>query len=218
MVLFIQTRKQNTAQGHLRLGYKDTVIPAGCTAWVKCKVLPQLDSSESLVLFEPIESGVPLQFLGLGKSLLEIQLGNTPCVMVPFESHTKHDSVLAKSSAVDNMQSIKKVETELVLGDVETDKVTVASAEAQSPQTLGQPPVDLSHLEKEQQAIMAKMLYEECAAFAKDTDDLGFIPILQISLCLKDAIPIQKAYPSIPKPLFAEVIEYIKYVFAEGGL
>lgn len=72
------------------------------------------------------------------------------------------------------------------------------------------PPVDLSHLTVDQQEIVRAMLYEESSAFAWDANDIGCIPSLQMTINLKDDIPVQKAYSSIPKTLFSEVKVYIQ--------
>lgn len=220
IVHFIQTRKETTAQGRLRMGYKDTIVPAGSTTWVRCKVPPQLDPSESLVLFEPEESCVQLHQLGLGEGLLEIQPGKVPYVAVPLENHTKHDIVLTRKTAIGSIQPIKKViETDLPIErDSKPETATVAQAETNTTPKLWQPPVGLSHLEKQQQETVEKMLYEESAAFAKDANDIGCIPSLEMSLNLKDDIPVQKAYSSVPKPLFAEVKEYIQDLLAKGWI
>lgn len=147
MVHFIQTHQENTAQGRLRVGYRDTVIPAGSTTWVKCKVPPQLDPSERLVLFEPEESSVQLQQLGLGEGLLEIQPSKLPYVAVPVENHTRHDIVLTRKTAIGSVQAIKKViETDSPIeSDAKVEATTVCQAETGSPRTLWQPPVDLGH-------------------------------------------------------------------------
>lgn len=52
------------------------------------------------------------------------------------------------------------------------------------------------------------MLYES-AAFSRDADDIGCIPSLQMQISLKDDIPVQRAYSTVPKPLFNEVKSYI---------
>lgn len=220
MVHFIQTHQENTAQGRLRVGYRDTVIPAGSTTWVKCKVPPQLDPSERLVLFEPEESSVQLQQLGLGEGLLEIQPGKLPYVAVPVENHTRHDIVLTRKTAIGSVQAIKKViETDSPIeNDAKVEATTVCQAETGSPRTLWQPPVDLGHLEKQQQDIVEKMLWEESGAFAKDAHDIGCIPSLHMSLNLKDDVPVQRAYSSVPKPLFSEVKEYIQDLLAKGWI
>ena len=81
-----------------------------------------------------------------------------------------------------------------------------------------QPPVDLSHLTLEQQHLVEEMLHEEAAAFAQDSGDIGCIPSLQMSVRLSNDIPIQKAYASIPKPLYKEVKEYIQELLVKGWI
>ncbi len=84
--------------------------------------------------------------------------------------------------------------------------------------TLWHPPVDLSHLSEDQQAVVKQMLHEESASFARDGNDVGCIPSLQMSINLKDGIPVQRAYSSIPKPLFKEVKDYIQDLLAKGWI
>lgn len=65
-------------------------------------------------------------------------------------------------------------------------------------------PVEISHLSEEQQEIVSKMLYEESSAFARDANDIGCVPSLRLAITSKDDIPVQKAYSSIPKPLYQQ--------------
>ena len=62
------------------------------------------------------------------------------------------------------------------------------------------------------------MLYEESRAFARDGNDIGCIPNLQMVINLKDDIPVQRSYTSIPKPLFKEVKEYIQDLILKGWI
>lgn len=62
------------------------------------------------------------------------------------------------------------------------------------------------------------MLFEELLAFAHSDDDMGSIPSLQISITLKDGVPIQKSYTSVPQPLYQEVKEYIQVLLAKGWI
>ena len=80
------------------------------------------------------------------------------------------------------------------------------------------PPVVLAHLEEVQQSIVRKMLFEESLAFARSDNDMGSIPSLQMSITLKDDIPVQKSYTSVPKPLYQEVKEYIQDLLAKGWI
>lgn len=71
-------------------------------------------------------------------------------------------------------------------------------------------PVDISHLSHEQQRVVKEVLCEECGASSSNRDDIGCIPSLQMEIRSKDDIPVQRAYASIPKPLYKEVKEYIQ--------
>ena len=62
------------------------------------------------------------------------------------------------------------------------------------------------------------MLFEESLAFARSDNDMGSIPILQMSITLKDDLPVQKSYTSVPKPLYQEVKEYIQDLLAKGWI
>lgn len=83
---------------------------------------------------------------------------------------------------------------------------------------LWDPPVNLAHLKEEQQETARKMLCQESNAFARDCKDLGCIPNLQMVINLTDDIPVQRAYTSIPKPLFKEVKDYIQDLLVKGWL
>lgn len=86
------------------------------------------------------------------------------------------------------------------------------------PTTLWHLPVDVSHLSDEQQRKVKQMLYEESGAFACDDEDIGCIPSLQMSINLKDNIPVQQTYAAVPKPLYKEVKEYIQDLLAKGWI
>lgn len=217
IVHFVQRKKCVAPQGRLRIGQK--VIPAGGITWVKSRVPLQLDPSDSLVLFEPEESCVQLEQLDIGEGLVEIHNERHPYVAVPLGNHTKHDIILPRKSPICSIQPIKII--------VETDSpekrdVMVQGAIVSSAQSTcaprWQPPVHLSHLNKEQQEVVSRMLYEESSAFSRDASDIGCIPSLRMYIDTKDEIPVQKAYSSVPKHLVAEVEKYIQDLLAKGWI
>ena len=53
------------------------------------------------------------------------------------------------------------------------------------------------------------MLWEEAASFSEE-DEIGNAEGLQINIILTDTIPVQKTYNSIPRPLYAEVKQYVE--------
>ena len=97
-----------------------------------------------------------------------------------------------------------------------SEKVQQLTAEVESDNWL--PPVDLTHLEPEQCAVVEKMLIEENAAFARDDNDIGSAEDLQKKINLMDTIPVQCTYTSIPKPLYKEVREHIEDMLVKGWI
>jgi len=80
------------------------------------------------------------------------------------------------------------------------------------------PPVDISHLQEDEQEMVRNMLYEESDVFAREDDDIGCIPSLSLKINLKDDTPVQKCYNSIPKPLYKEVKEYVQNLLTQGWI
>lgn len=227
---FIQTKLINddyVSQSALKVEQRDVVIPAGQVKHVTCKVLTTFDLSSTLVLFEPSESSPQLQLLDVGDSLLQVYQAKVPYVRIPIGNHMRHDVTLPHQTALGSIEPISKI--------VQTDEQEQPSAnvagEDNSPKSLNNsryekstkipqwdPPVDVSHLSKEQQKIVKDMLREESGAFSQDDKDMGCIPSLEMSITLKDSTPIQKSYTSIPKPLYKEVKEYIEDLLVRGWI
>lgn len=230
LVNFIQTKLTSdnvVSQSVLKVGLYDVVIPAGQVKYVKCKVSSTVDMSNPLVLFEPTESNPQLQQLDVGNSLLTVCDARVPYVKVPIGNHTKHDVTLTGRAALGTIEPIAGV-VQTDLPNLGEPKVTqdVDPDVSQIPQQCGEdqatqewdPPVDVSHLTEDQQTVAKKMLREESGAFARDENDMGCIPSLEMTITLKDTTPIQKSYTSIPKPLYKEVKEYIEDLLARGWI
>lgn len=169
---------------------------------MQCRVPPTFDVNNRLVLYEPDESSTNLEQLSVGEGLLEISLSRWPCVSVPFSNHTKHEIILPKRTTLGTIQHVVKVfEMGKEAQPAKSPQHGTVRAEVDSvtapefpPSKLWQPLVDRSHLNPEQQEVLKKMLYEESAAFAQDRNNIGCIPSLQMSIRLKDDIPVQRAY------------------------
>ena len=78
------------------------------------------------------------------------------------------------------------------------------------------PPIDLTGLTVEEQALARQLLCEERDSFAASEDDIGCIPDLQMDLTLKNDNPVQNNYISIPRPLYPEVKVYIEDLLNRG--
>lgn len=221
MVSFIQTVEPNVTQGRLRTGERDVVIPAGQVAWVKCRVPSTMNPSDSLVLFEADdESSQALEQLDVLTGLVKIQNETKPYVTIAVNNDTKHDITLPRKTALGTLEPVERiVGTETPSEPQPTVTVREVTVEPAAPAaTSWLPPVNLEHLEEEQQEIVKRMLLEECGAFAKDGNDIGCNPNLQMVINLKDDIPVQRAYTSIPKPLLREVKEYVQDLLVRGWI
>lgn len=220
LVSYIRTNRPSMCAGRVRTGNYDTAIPAGQVAWVKCQVPLTVDGLDPLLLFEPEESNVHLSELEVGEGLLEMQVAKRPYVTIPVRNNTKHPVILPRKTVLGSVQTVARV-IETSPQEISWPKVATSAATTPATKTaptLWQPPVDLSHLSEEEQGKVKEMLWEESAAFARDSDDIGCIPSLQMSINLKDEIPVQRAYSSVPKPLFKEVKEYVQDLLMKGWI
>lgn len=179
-----------------------------------------MDESGTVALFEPDEDNVQLEQLDMGEGLLEVQSSGSSYVAVPIGNHSTCDITLSRNTSLGYVHPIETVlEADRRRETKDIGKVHGASvAVVDECLTLWHPPVDLSHLSEDQQAVVKQMLHEESASFARDGNDVGCIPSLQMSINLKDDIPVQRSYSSIPKPLFKEVKDYIQDLLAKGWI
>lgn len=212
-------------QVSINVGPQDIVIHSGCVTHVKCRVPNNFDLTNPMVLFEPVMGCPQFDQLIVGEGLLKIQNPQNPYVQIPIGNQTMHSITLPRKTTLGSIQAVRKViETDqadfqpLYVEVNSLDSLAGTKDEGRNPSTLWHPPVDLSHLSKEQQEQVKELLYEESAAFARDDDDIGCIPSLQMAITLKDDIPVQRTYASVPKPLYQEVKEYIQDLLARGWI
>ena len=142
---------------------------------------------------------------------------------MPISNHSKHEITLPKRTTLGTIQHVAKVlEADAPeLEQVEPASTEEASAEVNnvaSPSEPWLPPVDISDLTTEQQHMVKEVLYAESGAFARDSSDIGCIPSLKMEINVKDDIPTNRAYASIPKPLYKEVKEYIQELLVKGWI
>ncbi|RXN32232.1 sodium potassium calcium exchanger 4-like protein [Labeo rohita] len=198
-----------------------TTSDRSCVTHVKCRVPDNFNDTSPMVLFEPVMECPQLDQLIVGEGLLKIQNPQKPYVQIPVGNQTMHSITLPRKTTLGSIQTVRKViETDqadfqpLSVEVNSMDSLAGTKDEGRNSTTLWHPPVNLSHLNKEQQEQVKELLYEESAAFARDDDDIGCIPSLQMAITLKDDIPVQRTYASVPKPLYQEVKEYIQDLLA----
>ena len=62
------------------------------------------------------------------------------------------------------------------------------------------------------------MLLEEAESFSKTDDDVGRAEELQVDINLTDSVPVQRKYTGIPRPLYAEVKQYVEDLLNRGWI
>ena len=198
---------------------------------IKCKTNIGVVDSLLPVMFEP-DSDISLpEELQMSESLLYIKPGVCSSLKIPIQNPTDHDIVLSRRTLIGRLKSVSAVvplpnvncklpnsqnSDSPSMQEFSSEKVQQSTAEIESDNWL--PPVDLTHLEPEQRAVVKKMLIEENTAFARDDNDIGSAEDLQMKINLMDTIPVQRTYTSLPKPLYKEVREHIEDMLVKGWI
>lgn len=234
LVSALQTSEETARECSVRMGKTGFTIPAGQIAEAKYRIREW--PRGGVMLFQPsLVSNCP-EGLELFPAIVNVPHGSTKVVKIPIQNPTKHDIYLTKRTVLGTLEQITEVKpVNCSPGSSEPVSHTVNTHSAQlsmNKQNLtcdkyvtkgrtGQrwhPPVDVSHLEEDQQKIVRDMLYEESDVFAKDDSDIGCIPNLQLKIHLKDETPVQTSYNSVPKPLYKEVKEYVQNLLNKGWI
>jgi hypothetical protein len=153
------------------------------------------------------------------ETLTAIKKGKSTILEIPVFNNTQHDIMLPKRTVLGRIQlvrSVTEVDVRLKGSEENEDRDVMGQSEAST--TGGKehdanqeesvtPKVDLTGLTPEQRPIARKKLYEERDAFAKNEDDIGRIPDLQMNINLTYMRPVQMIYiyTAIPRPLYPEV-------------
>ncbi|KAI7789706.1 hypothetical protein IRJ41_001809 [Triplophysa rosa] len=225
IVSFVQEKAHWNTEAVVTVGPRDVVLPPGQVTHVKCEVPVDVEGSEPVVLFESSEESVSLTQIDVGEGLMEVGGRDRPYVRIPLCNPTTCEITIKRHTPLGSIQPIASIIEAERYDGVNCEDFPVNRREELSCQeretgirtdSRWHPPVDISHLEEEQQKLVTDMLYEESDVFARENDDIGCIPGLQMTINLKDEVPVQRAYASIPKPLYKEVKEYVQDLLARG--
>ena len=224
---------ENPVKDHLlndtvRVGKKGVIIHSGQVCEIRCHV-----KSRPLgvtVLFEPtLKSDLP-EGLQLIPALVNAPTGSLKVVKIPVTNQTKHNIFLPARTTLGHIEEIleyrfvnvnaPKANSETLMCAAQVNKASdICNSSPQSSVTeKWHPPVDLQHLEPEQQEVVRQMLYEESDVFAKGEGNIGCIPDLQLKINVVGNNPVQKCYNSIPKPLYKEVKDYVQNLLNRGWI
>ena len=208
----------------VKTGRTSVVVPGGQIRCFSCPVQTDLKVKTEM-LFEPEEN------LSLEEGLeITCQLVNISCssrkVNIYVRNATHHDITMPGKTVIGSIQRI----TDCYPVYSEEHQVnSVAAENAQTPPNsttrksqsdprneLWDPPVNVDHLTKEQQAVVKQMIREESSTFARHKDEVGYIKNLKMDILLTDDVPVAKTYNAIPRPLYEEVKNHIQDLLNQG--
>ncbi|KAL6455438.1 hypothetical protein MHYP_G00361400 [Metynnis hypsauchen] len=209
----------------VRVGKQGVVIQPNQVQSIRCRV--RAWPKGGVMCFEPMAEGGLPEGLEAWPVIIQIPSGATKVVEIPVQNVTKHSVYLPQRTILGLVEEVCAVLPAQVQQPSEPQSTQVSTVQlnhtsmnyTNSPlDQRWHPPVDLSHLETEEQVVVRRMLYEESDVFSRDDGDIGCVPSLKLKIHLKDDIPVQKSYNAIPKPLYNEVKVYVQTLLERGWI
>ena len=210
---------------------RDRTIPKGSVVEVPCRANTGMLDSNVQVVFELDEEGTWPSGLSMSETLLRTKGGSSNQIKLEVRNDSSHDIVIVLKNRtlvgrVELVCSITPVDVkckpfsdDVKTSDAETsgsqssvtrapDETPTASASLSNELDVSE--IDLEGLTPEQKSQAIQMLNEEKDSFSQSEEDIGMIKDLELDIKLKDDIPVQKNYLSIPRLLYPEVKHYLE--------
>lgn len=211
-ILSVLKKQKHSNGSHItRLGRQHVVIPKHKVVNVSCGLLKKSVVSGSHAVLEPNEEAPWPWGLEVKEQMIQLPCENGGRITVAVENTTDDSITLQSRTVLGGLHAVDVVHHLEVNPSSLQTQPSLSSQHSVSPLLGDQstipererwdPPVDLSHLTVEQQQRVREMLREECDVFARDDWDTGCIPDLQMTIQLKDNIPVRRTYNAIPQPL-----------------
>ena len=211
----------------LKTTKRDITLPPKERQRVTCRANTGPVARNTPVLFEPDEASPWPNGLDICETLLTVKKGKSSQVDIEITNNTNHAIVLPGRTLLGRLQLVQSVTpVEVKVKEPASNaqpKGGQVSGANEPDDTLIEEPVgipteipsqikdiDLEGLTPAQKETALKLLTEEADSFAKDDNEIGCIPDLQLDLDLEDQTPVQKNYVAVPKPLYGEVKAYIE--------
>ena len=217
-------REEELCHCTVKVGKRGMVIQPGQVFPVKCRV--RAWPKGGVMCFEPSAEGGWPEGLETWPTVVCMPSGATKYVGIPVQNVTQHSVYLPQHTILGWVEDVCAV-LPVQGGQSQIRSAQVSTAQhgnstrthpESSADMKWHPPVDLSHLEEEEQEVVRQMLFEESDVFSRDDGDIGCVPSLKLKIHLKDDVPVQKSYNAIPKPLYSEVKEYVQNLLERGWI
>ena len=179
------------------------------------------------MMFQQLETELP-ESISAVDCVVTIKKGINNYFQVPVVNQSKYDIVLRKNTNVGVIEYVKSViplqiKQSASCKPPSVNKATVIATD----QILEEPSITLTRTNSEHQQIMVNtvdisgltisdrerekvraMLREESVVFAIDETDIGSVENNKMKIRLKDNIPCQATYNSLPRPVYQELKRY----------
>ena len=163
------------------------------------------------VLFEPDETTPLSEGLTVTETLCFLKQGRSPRVNVEVSNTSSRNimlpgrTILGKLDLVSSLTPIELKEDSKMCRENTTQSASDNNNDKHSFTADQLKGISLDRLTEEQKAKVLDLLTNHQDVFAKDGDDVGSIPSLKMQINLKDNVPVQKNYLSVPRHLYEEV-------------
>jgi len=211
---------------------KNVIVPKCSAVKVTCRANTSYIDESIPALFEPDLTRNWPSGLEINETLVKLQHGTSSRVEIEVFNDTQHDITLNGRTVIGQLNLVTSVTPLEARLKQDTDTTTVAPmfASTSKDPTVITPcyqgdtltgsltQIDLEHLNENERQLVVKMLNEEAESFSKDDEDIGCVPELRMKLELTNKEPVQKTYTSVPRPLYAEVKQYIEDLLNRGWI
>ena len=195
LVNLIRTRTEDACTSVVRVGRRDVMVPRGKSLKCMCRVHLGPVTEELPIIFEPKEESDLPEGLELSEELSRIIPGTSSQVTILVHNSTIRNILLKRRTELGQIYMVKSVlplpKLQDQEGGQEEESAEVPPSMEQT-EELWQPPIDLSHLEEDEQSVVRETLREEAGAFARDENEVGCIDNLELNINLTDDKPVQK--------------------------
>lgn len=178
-------------------------IPGGVTQFI-ASTCPEQPSS-SVVLFEPLASGLPAGLLA-SPCLIQVVRGTA---YVPVVNVGTADVLLYPRIRLGTLSRAQVVSLPTGVTEVRSTTATVSSCTAEVPVQSGVEEVDLSALAPEHQSEVRSLLRRYSSVFSAHDGDLGCTKLISHDIPVLDNVPVRQRYRRIPPSEYEEAKAHI---------
>lgn len=197
--------------GQVTSGSRTLVIPPGCSQVIKAHVRTGATSSEPHnCLFIPREDNKYEEMLN--EALVTIR--HPTKVLLGVHNPSSRSVFIPRNTKLGRLETIASVVS--VEANIQSD----GSCRQSTSEITIAPQVSLGSLklsEKEKKQV-TDLLARNGDVFARNDDDIGYVPELKLDIQMVDKVPVKTSYRSIPQALYDEVKDYLQNLITKGSV